>query len=63
MNQHFVCEVKTMEQMELALSTLRGLFEEVILSKSRCNVEVIVFNGHQNIQNPVPIQFAAGETP
>jgi hypothetical protein len=55
MTQHLVSEVHNYETMQLTLSELRGLFEEVVLGKSRANVEVIVYGQH-NIQAPVNCQ-------
>lgn len=53
MKQHYNAEVQTVEQMQLTLSVLRGLLEEVILGKCRAKLEVIVYDHHtNNVQIP-----------
>ena len=49
------------DELDEAISILKGLCEECLLAKTNFRLEVHSAH-HRNLQNPVPIQFAAGET-
>lgn len=54
MERSFSTHVKDMDSMELALSLIRGMLEEVILSRSEARIEVwIPRRLPQDVQHPV----------